>query len=120
VRSRIKRRLRFQDLIADRGSPRPNRAAAICSDAIAFSHRFTCMKREEMTWASYLVAKIDGMPRTRSASATEIAIFAPRLMSSIARRAPVLLPAVQGGFHCRHRSYDFSTFSARAISMATK
>jgi hypothetical protein len=30
----------------------PNRAAQICSDAIGFSHRFTWMKREGMTWAS--------------------------------------------------------------------
>jgi hypothetical protein len=44
----IKRRLRLRI----RAAPHPNKAAQICSDAIGFSHRFTCVKRKGMTSAS--------------------------------------------------------------------
>ncbi len=48
----FKRRLRPQIRSSAGATPDANRAAQICSDAIGFSHRLTCVKRTGMTWAS--------------------------------------------------------------------
>src|SRR5258708_3635436 len=102
------------------GSPHPNKAAVVRSDAIGFSHRFRCTKREGMTWASYPVAKIDGMhaPGVRHRECH----FRPQVDVQGRSVGRPLLQAVEGGFHCRRRSMTSAPArsSAGAISMATK
>src|SRR5215831_14096162 len=58
--SRLKPRRRFQDFDRRRQLTSSEQAAAIGSDGIGFSRRFTRTKRKGMTWASFRRENPDG------------------------------------------------------------